>query len=209
MSKESKIILLVAAVIVAAVGILIAFVNANQMDPATIMEKVVRENSRRAGSGSVQVVEFGDYQCPACAQSNPTVSKLKEEFEGKITFVYRNFPLPGHQNAWPSAEAAEAAGDQGKFWEMHDILYANQSQWSALADPTTMFAEYARELNLDIDRFTKSVTNKANKERISNDQSDGYAVGVSGTPTFFINGKRQSSFDYDSLKKAIEAELNQ
>lgn len=207
MSKESKIILGVAAVIVAAVAVLIAFVSTNQMNPAAIMEKAVREDSHTFGSGAVQVVEFGDYQCPACAQAHPDVEKLKEEFKDDITFVFRNFPLPGHPNAQPAAEAAEAAATQGKFWEMHSKLFETQTQWSSLADPTSVFAQYAEELGLDKEKFVEDVRNNANKERISNDQTDGYAVGVSGTPTFYINGKQQSRFDYDSLKSAIEAEL--
>lgn len=207
MSKESKIILLITGLVIAGIAILISFVNANQMDPAAIMEKIVREDSHSIGTGDVQVVEFGDFQCPACAQAHPDVKKLKEEFDGKITFVFRNFPLPGHANARPAAEAAEAAAAQGKYWEMHDMLFETQSQWSSLADPTSIFAQYAEALELDKDKFVEDVTSEANKDRISEGQSDGYAVGVTGTPTFFINGKKQSSFDYETLKSAIEAEL--
>lgn len=207
MSKESKIILGVAAIVVAAMVILISFVNSSKLDPATIMDKIVNSDSHSIGTGDVQVVEFGDYQCPACAQSNPTVEKLVEEYGDKITFVYRHFPLPGHPNARPAAEAAEAAATQGKFWEMHDLLFENQSQWMPLADPTTIFVGYAEKLGLDKEQFADDITGKVNAEVISLGQSDGYAVGVSGTPTFFVNGKRQNQFDYDSLKSAIEAEL--
>ncbi len=207
MSKESKIILLVTGVVIAAIAILIAFVDANQADPNSVMQKVVREDSHTVGSGAVQVVEFGDFQCPACAQAHPDVEKLKEEFKDDITFVFRNFPLPGHPNAQPAAEAAEAAAAQGKFWEMHNKLFETQTQWSSLADPTSIFTQYAESLGLDKEAFTEAVTSKAHRTRISQDQSDGYAVGVSGTPTFFINGKKQDSFDYQSLKSAIEAEL--
>lgn len=208
MSKESKIILLVAGLAAGAIAVLIAFVNSGGMDAAAIMERVVNDDSHIVGEGPVQVVEFGDYQCPACAQAHPTVERLKEEFEGRITFIYSHFPLPGHPNAQPAAEAAEAAGAQGKFWEMHNKIYETQSQWSMIADPTSLFAQYAEELELDKDQFVNDVTAKAHKDRISSNQSDGYAVGVTGTPTFFINGKKQSQFDYDTLKSAIEAELN-
>lgn len=207
MSKESKVILAIAALVIAAIVILITFVNTGQADPNAIKEKIIRADSHSIGSGKVTVVEFGDFQCPACGQAFPYVSKLKDEFKDKITFVFRNFPLPMHPNAQPAAEAAEAAAAQGKFWEMHDKLFENQSQWSSLADPTSVFTLYAEQLGLDKDKFAKDVQSDANAERISKDQSDGYAVGVSGTPTFFINGKQQSQFDYDSLKKAIEAEL--
>lgn len=207
MSKESKIILAVAAGVVALIALLITFVNSSQVDPAAISERLVREDSRSVGSGPVEVVEFGDYQCPACAQVHTNIELLKKEFEGKMVFVYRNFPLPLHPNAQPAAHAAEAAGTQGKFWEMHNKIFETQDQWAALADPTDLFVTYAEELELDTEKFRNDVTTQANKERISKDQSDGYAVGVSGTPTFFINGERQTSFEYESLKRAIEAKL--
>src|SRR5690606_4714485 len=108
---------------------LINFVDAGKADPTAIMSKLVREDSRKVGSGEVQVVEFGDYQCPACAQVNPDVEKLKEEFKDDITFVFRNFPLPMHPNAQVAAEAAEAAGSQEKYWEMHNKLFETQDQW--------------------------------------------------------------------------------
>lgn len=207
MSKESKIILLITGLVLAGIAVLIAFVNSNQQDPTAIQERIVREDSRTIGTGEVQVVEFGDYQCPGCASAHPTVEKLKEEFEGKITFTFRNFPLPGHANGRAAAEAAEAAGNQGKFWEMHDKLFETQTQWGPLPDPTSLFSQYAEELKLDKEKFIDDVTSEANKDRITTDQSDGYAVGVNATPTFFINGQRQSSFEYEPLKKAIEAEL--
>lgn len=208
MSKESKIILLITAAVLAGIAILIAFVNSNQIDPEAVMQKVIREDSHSVGTGEIKVVEFGDYQCPACAQAHPDVERLKQEFEGKITFVYRNFPLPGHANARIAAEAAEAAGAQGKFWEMHNKLFETQAQWSSVADPTSLYVQYAEALDLNKDKFLEDISSEAHAERISKDQSDGYSVGVSGTPTFYINGKKQSQFDYESLKKAIEAELN-
>jgi protein-disulfide isomerase len=209
MSKESKIILSIVAVVLVGIVGLVAFVNGSSGPNADdIPERLVQENSRKHGTGDVQLVEFGDYQCPACAQAHPIVKKLTKEYEGKVTFVFRNFPLRQiHSNATPAAEAAEAAGEQGKFWEMHDMLYENQQNWSLLPDPTSIFVQYATELKLDTDKFKKDMTADATDERIQQDQSDGYAVGVSGTPTFFVNGKPQQQFDYDSLKTAIEAEL--
>lgn len=208
MSKESKIILIIAAVVAVGIVGLVGFANSNQMDAAAIMEKIVREDSHSIGDGEVQVVEFGDYQCPACGSAHPTVEKLKEEYEGDITFVYRHFPLPGHQNAMPAARAAEAAAEQDKFWEMHDKLFEGQQAWSMMVDPTEMFVTYAEDLDLDLDRFRAAMRDESVEEKINQGQSDGYDVGVTGTPTFFINGERQRSFDYDSLKHAIESELN-
>lgn len=207
MSKESKIILAIAAVVGVGIVALMMMVGSSQMSAAEIMDKVSREDSRSVGSGDVQVVEFGDYQCPACAQTNPAVEQIKEEYDDKITFVYRHFPLGGHANAFPAAEAAEAAGVQGKFWEMHKMLFESQTQWAAMADPTDAFVSYAEHLELDVDKFKSELEERKHKPAVVAGQSDGYAVGVTGTPTFFINGKRQSNFDYDTLKKAIDAEL--
>lgn len=209
MSKESKVILSIIAVVLVGIVGLVTFVNSSGGSNAVdIPERLVRDTSRTEGEGTVQVVEFGDYQCPACAQAYPTTKKLMEEYKGKITFVFRNFPLIQiHPNAMPAAKAAEAAGEQGKFWEMHDKLYSNQQTWSVLADPTNTFVTYATDLGLDADKFKEVMASDGVKKRIDQDQSDGYAVGVSGTPTFFINGKVQRQFDYNTLKSAIEAEL--
>ena len=209
MSKESKIILSIMAVILVGVGVLVAYVNQTSNNIVVTQEKLIRENSHIRGEGEVKIVEFGDYQCPACSQAHPVTKQILQDFEGKVAFVYRNFPLPRlHPNARAAAEAAEAAGAQGKFWEMHDKLYETQEQWSVLPDPVGTFVKYATDLGLDATKFKEDVTNEANKERIDSDQSDGYNVGVSGTPTFFVNGRQQKNFDYSSLKSAIEAELN-
>jgi protein-disulfide isomerase len=203
MTKEAKILIAIMVVVVAG-GLFAALSGGPAVNKS---ELLARENSYRSGNGTVEVVEFGDYQCPACAQVHPTVTRLQEEYEGRITFIFRNFPLSSHKNALPSAEAAEAAGAQGKYWAMHDMLYENQDEWSGVADPMGIFIGYATDLGLDIDTFRHDYGAKKYLDSISNDQSDGYRLGVQGTPTFFVNGKQQRSFDYDALKNAIEAEL--
>lgn len=204
MTKEAKILIAIMIVIVG--GGLFAIFSSSQ-PPAHASEMLVRQDSHTRGDGKVQVVEFGDYQCPACAQVHPIVKKLEEEYQGKITFVFRNFPLPSHENALAAAEAAEAASVQGKYWEMHDTLYETQSEWKGVLDPTNVFTHYASELGLNADIFKQDITAKKYQTFILKDQSDGYALGVHGTPTFFIDGKQQRAFDYDSLKVAIDAEL--
>jgi protein-disulfide isomerase len=210
MSRESKIILSIVAVIIVGIVGLVTFVNSSTgSNSSEAPERLVRDDSRKIGSGEVQVVEFGDYQCPACAQAHPVTKKIIEEYKGKVTFVFRHFPLIQiHPNALPASKAAEAAGEQGKFWEMHDKLYDNQQVWSVMADPTNTFSNYASELGLDEEKFKIALKSEAIAERIDQDQSDGYAVGVSSTPTFFVNGKVIRQFDYDSLKNAIDSELN-
>jgi protein-disulfide isomerase len=203
MTKEAKILIAIMVIVVGG-GLFAALSGGPAVNKS---ELLARENSHRSGNGTVQVVEFGDYQCPACAQAHPIVTRLQEEYQGKITFIFRNFPLSSHQNALPSAEAAEAAGAQGKYWEMHDKLYENQEEWSGMVDPASIFIGYATDLGLDIDTFKHDYGAKKYLDFISNDQTDGYKLGVQSTPTFFVNGKRQRSFDYDTLKNAIETEL--
>ncbi len=208
MSKESKIILGIILLIVLASGILVAFVNGQTDNSGVVSERLVREDSHRRGTGNVQLVEFGDYQCPACGQVNPIVERLFSEFGDRVTFIFRNLPLPQiHNNAFIAAEAAEAAADQGKFWEMNKKLYDTQEVWSIQKDPTETFVGYAEDLKLDVAKFRNSIENKLNRERIDRDQSDAYALGVRGTPTFFVNGEQVKQSDYDSLKKAIETAL--
>lgn len=176
--------------------------------PTAVAAKLVKSDSHTLGTGKVQVVEFGDYQCPACGQAYPITKQILSEYGDKITFVFRNFPLPQlHPNAEAGAEAAEAANAQGKFWEMHDMLYENQDSWSDVSDPTDIFVSYASTLGLDTAKFKKDITSKAYDKYIQSDVSDGYSLGITGTPTFYINGKQQASYDYNTLKSAIQAAL--
>ena len=121
----------------------------------------------------ITLVEYGDYQCPFCGQYFPIVKQVQAEFNDQIAFQFRNFPLVSvHQNAFAGARAAEAAALQGKFWEMHDLLYQNQSQWSEGGDPTSFFKQYALQLGLNVDQFNKDyastkVNNAINADMIS------------------------------------------
>jgi protein-disulfide isomerase len=158
------------------------------------------------------VVEYGDYQCPACGTVHPNLKQLVKDYDGKVTFYFRNFPLTSlHPNANAAANAAEAAAGQNKFWEMHDKLYETQKNWSSLAanDAEAKFADYAKELGLDVDVFKKALANKQFQSVIDQDSADANAMGVSSTPTIYINGVQQSGkTDYASLRDAVEAELN-
>ncbi len=209
MSKESKILI---AILVAIVGGMIAlFVIANQNTPAPVGDKtkVIRDNSHKTGSGAIQMVEFGDYQCPACGAAHPNIQQLLKDYSGKITFYFRNFPLTQlHQNALAGAEAAEAAGDQGKYWEMHDKLYETQKDWSELSDPTDKLVSYAKDLGLDTDKFKKALSEKQFQSVIDQDLADGTAMNIQGTPTFYFNGTLYSgSSSYAALRDQVESIL--
>jgi protein-disulfide isomerase len=175
---------------------------------------LVREDSNKVASTSakVTIVEFGDYQCPACAMADPTVTQVIRQYVRvdplKVNVVFRNFPLPQHKNALISAEAAEAAGEQGKYWEMHSLLYEHQKAWENLNNPIEVFVGYAKDLNLNIDQFKQSVESNKYAEKINKDKQDGLKLGVNSTPTFYINGLKQTSFGFEQFKSKIEAELN-
>ena len=150
----------------------------------------------------VALIEYGDYQCPYCGEAYPVVKAVKERLGDRLCFVFRNFPLVNaHPNAEHAAEAAEAAGAQNAFWEMHDLLFEHQD---ALEDEN--LAEYAAELSLDVTRLVNEVSGGAHSSRIHEDFLSGARGGVNGTPTFFINGVRyEGSADVNSLLDAINA----
>ncbi|HXN14314.1 MAG TPA: thioredoxin domain-containing protein [Candidatus Acidoferrales bacterium] len=149
----------------------------------------------------VTLLEYGDYECPYCGEAYPIVKALQERLGDQVRLVFRNFPLAeAHPHAEHAAEAAEAAAAQGKFWEMHDLLYENQD---ALEDQDLV--QYAEALKLDVPRFVKEMKAGAHLERVRADFSSGVRSGVNGTPTFFINGARHDGpFDLRSLLAAIE-----
>jgi protein-disulfide isomerase len=171
---------------------------------ATMLTLPVSERDHIQGppNAPVTLVEYGDYECPYCRQAHFVVKALQQQMGDRMRFVFRNFPLTTmHPNAEPAAEAAEAAGAQGKFWEMHDTLYENQD---ALSEPD--LAEYAELLGLDVGRFVEEMTEHRYASRVREDFTSGVRSGVNGTPTFFINGVRYNgSYDLPSLLAAIGA----
>lgn len=159
----------------------------------------------------VTVVEYADFQCPACKAYEPMVAEAKKEFGSSVLFVFRHFPLIQiHSNALSAAKAAEAAGAQGKFFEMHDLLFKNQEVWSKVANPVSMFEGYAKEIGLSDSVFKADFSSEQTEETISNSYKKGVQFGVNGTPTFFINGvKIQNPRNYAEFKALIETALKQ
>lgn len=136
------------------------------------------------------VFEYADLQCPACALYAPGVTNAAEKFKDEVTFVFRHFPLPMHQHAWNAAYAAEAAGEQGKFSEMEEILFQRQREWSSLSNAKDKFREYAEDLGLDIDKYDADFGSDAAKERIKQDIRTAVLLGVDSTPSFYVNGAK-------------------
>jgi len=150
----------------------------------------------------VTLVQYGDYQCSHCGFAYPLIKKLSKEFSSDLLFVFRNFPLQeSHPAAMIAAQAAEAAGLQGKFWEMHDLIYEHQDELDE--DNLIYFAE---TLNLNIQKFNNDLNSHEVISKIENDFESGVRSGVNGTPTFFINEKRLDDYDesYESLVEAVE-----
>jgi protein-disulfide isomerase len=151
----------------------------------------------------LQVVIFSDFQCPFCSRVEPTLTQMEKEYGGKVHMVWKNYPLPFHNNAEPAAEAAMAAGAQGKFWEMHDKLFANQQ---SLDRPS--LDKYAQELGLDMGKFKADLDGSKYKSVIEAESKEGSAVGVNGTPAVFINGRKISgAYPFDTFKKIADQEL--
>jgi protein-disulfide isomerase len=156
--------------------------------------QLIREDSHRVTNPTAekaQLVEFLDFECESCRAAEPLVEELKKEYGDRITFVHRYFPLPGHRNSGAAALAAEAAAQQGKYEAMTAKLFETQPQWGEKQDSqAALFRTFAQDLGLDMAGYDAAVADQATKDRISQDVADGKALGVTGTPTFFLNGKK-------------------
>jgi len=162
-----------------------------------------------AGAKTV-LIEYSDFQCPACGSYHPILRKLLAEFGDRMRFAYRHFPLKQHPNAEPAARAAEAAGRQGKFWEMHDLLFEGQSTWSDLADAEGIFDGYARRLGLDLARFHADLNSAELRKTIEEDRRSGSRLNLPGTPSFFLNGTLILNPEgYDEFRKILQQSVRQ
>ncbi len=161
-------------------------------------------------TAKITLVEFGDFQCPACSAAQPTISRLMSEYAPNIRLVFRHFPLSIHPLAEVAAEAAEAAGAQGKFWEMYDALYAHQSEWGDVikniseAQAIQFFSTYAAQIGLDTKKFAADMQTNPYRSNITTDLDDGNKSGVNATPTFFVNGTISPDPSYSTLKGLID-----
>lgn len=158
----------------------------------------------------ITIVEYADYQCLACASYQPLVKRIVEEYSDNLKVVYRHFPLGTiHSTAFNAAKASEAAGNQDKFWEMHDMLFAKQEEWSDEKNAKDNFFGYAENLGLDIEKFKSDFESDEVKERVEKDLFDGQRLGVSATPTFYMNGEKLNGIkDYDDFASRIDELIN-
>lgn len=161
-------------------------------------------------SAPATLEEFGDFECPPCGMLHPILVEMHKEFGDRLRIIFREFPLvPTHQHALVAASAAEAAGLQGKFWEMHDKLYENQKTWHEAFDVRPIFEGYAKDIGLDIERYKQDINSEQVAQRIFQDGKRGHSLNVKGTPTVFLNGREVpfESLPAEKLRVLIDAAL--
>lgn len=177
--------------------------NTNSAAMKTETKTSSTDHVRGSDNASVTLIEYSDFQCPFCARVQSTYDKILEEYPDQVKLIYRHFPLSFHQNAKKAAEAAECAGDQNKFWEMHDTLFANQNNLDV-----DSLKDFAKELNLNTSTFNGCLDSGQYEQRIQSDLAEGTKDGVSGTPATFVNGELISGAQpYDVFKTAIDQAL--
>ncbi len=218
MSKKAWIIF--AAVCTLLLAGLVYISAKDRIDVSGIDQSVVQTGTEQSGGLADQVfgkldskvilIEYGDFQCPGCGGAHPTVKEVTEKYKDQVAFIFRNFPLvSAHPNARAAAATAEAAGLQGKYWEMHNKLYENQSFWQSLSanERTDFFVGYASELGLDVEVFKADLSSPKVNQKISFDQALGKKAGVDATPTFFLDGQKAPDI-YDEQGSLNKAKLD-
>ncbi|MBA3767861.1 MAG: thioredoxin domain-containing protein [Acidobacteria bacterium] len=165
---------------------------------------------RGEAGAPVTIEEFADFQCPPCRKLHPELKKIKDEYGTRLRVIYRHLPLSMHEHAIAAARASEAAAQQNRFWEMHDLLFEQQREWSAVKDVRDLFIGYARSLGLDVERFTRDMDGPEANARILSDQKRAESVDIRGTPTLFLNGRElpAESMSAEGIRAAINAALN-
>jgi protein-disulfide isomerase len=219
MRKEIKILALIGIVIIVAAIVGTSYYRKSKETERTSFDpdsRLVRPDSPTLGPANapVTLVEFLDPECESCRAFNPVIKQLVKEYDGRLRLVVRYMPL--HPNSRLAAAFTEAAGDQGKYWEMQEILFQRQPEWGdphgqPLGAPqekqSVLFERYAAEIGLDLDKVKRSVAQNQFAAKVERDLQDGQSLGVSRTPTFFVNGRRLMRFSREDLKALIEEEL--
>lgn len=185
---------------------------AAQQKPPTVQGVPGAEPAHVLGPANapVRLEEFGDFECPPCGMLHPILEQMHTEFGDKLQITFREFPLvPTHQHALAAASAAEAAGLQGKFWPMHDLIYEHQAEWKKEFNVRPIFEGYAKQIGLDVERYKRDMNGDLVAQRIFQDGKRGHSLGVKGTPTVFINGREVpfENFPAEKLRVVIQNEL--
>lgn len=189
--KNVVITVLVSIGVIAIMSVLLFRMGGQEQVVETVVEGVTGEERHVRGAGEIVLVEFSDFQCPACRAAESPLQDILSRYDGKVRLVYRHLPLTTiHANAQMAAQASEAAAIQGKFWEYHDKLFEGQDEWSELGDPREKFVEYAGELELDTQKFQADMESEEVENLVNRDNLDATRFGLSSTPSFFLAGER-------------------
>ena len=222
---ENRMPIIVLVIILMFFGFVFWQSNANKINLSGIEKNKIISNTDQSGgieehvypssnkNAKVVLIEYGDFQCPACSTMSPKVKALSEEYGDKIAVVFRNFPLSGRPNSLSAAAAAEAAGLQGKYWEMHDLLYEKQTTWSSAnaSERTELYKQYAQEVGVsDLEKFISDMKSANISKKISYDKALGTAAKITGTPSLFLNGEELTNEiwgDDTKLREKIDSLL--
>jgi protein-disulfide isomerase len=185
--------------------------NANQAPqiPANAPPGATPPNMLGSPTAAVTVEEFADFQCPSCGATHPTMKQIQSMYGSRIKFIFREFPLPMHDKSYDAAVSAEAAGMQGKFWDMHNQLFTNQKTWAADPNYRQVWADYAQKIGLDVEKWKNDMAGLQAKSRVDADLQRGRGVNINTTPTVFVNGTQvpYPAVTVEGLKQIIDQEL--
>jgi len=190
-----------------AVVALYLFTGAAASEPARTPQPSADDISFGPADATLAVIEYSDFQCPFCAEYSSILAALRETYGDRVRFVFRFYPLANHQYATISAKAAYAASLQGKFWEMHDLLFENQKEWSESADPRPYFDSYAESLGLDLDKFHADADAQSTTDFIKRQAAEGKKGGVTHTPWFVVGDSVVLPRSLDEFDKLIREAL--
>lgn len=211
---STKVTIAVVSVTLVVIAVIVAIVTLKPFSPASeaaATTSAVAENSHRlqvAEDGKVTMVEFLDFECEVCGAVYPEIEKIRAEYADRVTFVVRYFPIPGHKNSGNAAIAVEAASQQGKFEEMYSMMFETQASWGeGQESQAAYFRTFAEALKLDMDAYDAAVADPATAERVQFDFDSGRALGVQGTPTFFVNDEMIEVASFDDIRNALDAAL--
>jgi protein-disulfide isomerase len=212
-AKIKKIATWTGSILVILVIVFVLFQTVTSSSSSTPSIKIAPISARDISKGDpkakVSLIEYADFQCPACAAYHPIVDQILKNYGNKLYYVYRMFPLTNaHPNAVISAQAGYAAYKQGAFFSYDDILYSKQTEWADLQDPTVALTDYAASLKLDINKFKADMNSSQTKKYVQDSENEALAEGINQTPSFFINGNYiQNPPDFASFKKLIDDAL--
>lgn len=204
MDKTTLVVIAVSFIVLLGGAFVFSTIQTTESDEDVVLTEKVKGNTE----STVTLAEYSDFQCPACQSFTPVLTEIMNEYGDQLRFEYHHFPLISiHPSAELAARASEAAGVQGKFWEMHDILFANQPQWSQNINPRNQFIAYAEEIGLDAEMFKRHLNSKIIREAVQEDMREGRTLGITGTPSFYLNGEKMEITTFDDFKSQIEVAI--